>query len=66
MHRLNVAGRNSSIFSDEAIRLIYEHSGGIPRRINRICDLSLLSGFGKNVNVVDKAIVEEELSSFGS
>ena len=40
-HRLKVAGRSDRIFTDEAIALIYEHSGGIPRRINNLCDLCL-------------------------
>lgn len=66
LHRLKVAGSDREIFSDDAYTLIYEHSGGIPRRINKICDLSLLSGFGKKVSIIDRNIIEEELASFGS
>jgi general secretion pathway protein A len=66
LHRLAVAGCTKQIFDDGAYKLIFEHSGGIPRRINRICDLSLLAGYGKGVSLVDHSIVEEELASFGS
>ena len=65
-HRLEVAGCTKQILTDDAYKLIYEHSGGIPRRINKICDLSLLSGYGKRGSIIDKSIVEEELASFGS
>lgn len=60
-HRLKVAGQASEIFSEEALRLIYEHSGGIPRRINHLCDISLLSGFGKEAKIIDKQIIREEI-----
>ena len=45
-HRLNVAGAKGSLeFTKPAIELIYKASQGIPRRINAICDQSLLAGF---------------------
>lgn len=44
-HRLQVAGMKSSIFNDAALNEIHELSGGVPRRINRIADLSLLVGY---------------------
>ncbi len=64
-HRLKVAGRESSVFEADGIHFIYEHSGGIPRRINHICDLSLLSGFGKKVKKIDRNIVEYVIKDFG-
>ncbi len=63
IHRLSVAGRKTSIFTEEAIKMIYEHSGGIPRRINRLCDISLLAGFGKKVEIVEEDIIQEEIKS---
>jgi putative secretion ATPase (PEP-CTERM system associated) len=45
-HRLKLCGwKNSPTFADDAFPAIYEGSGGIPRRINAICDRLLLSGF---------------------
>ena len=61
LHRLNVAGRSEPIFVQEAYKVIYDRSGGIPRRINNICDLSLLLGFGGKANLVDGQMVEEAI-----
>ncbi|MFH1858178.1 MAG: AAA family ATPase [Candidatus Omnitrophota bacterium] len=63
LHRLSIAGRKDSIFSPEAIRLTYEGSGGIPRRINQICDMSLFTGFVHKVAQIDRLIVEEAMAS---
>jgi len=64
-HRLEVAGATKSIFDESALKVVHHRSGGIPRRINRICDLSLLTGFGKGAKKVDDKIVEESLQSLG-
>ncbi len=58
-HRLNVAGAKEEIFSPDAIRKVYELSGGFPRRVNIICDHSLLLGFVKNTKTVTGEIVKE-------
>lgn len=46
-HRLKCAGAQASrpSFDDAALDLIHSASGGIPRRINLICDRLLLFGF---------------------
>ncbi len=45
-HRLTHVGWSGSpTFSADAYQAIYEHSGGIPRRINAICDRLLWYGF---------------------
>jgi type II secretory pathway predicted ATPase ExeA len=59
LHRLAVCGRTQPIFSEEAQRLIYEKSGGIPRRINHICDLALSSGFGKGLSMIDTDVIKD-------
>ena len=64
-HRLKVAGREKTVFEPSGIHFIYEHSGGIPRRINHVCDLSLLSGFGKKVDKIDNALIEQVVKDFG-
>ena len=65
-HRLQVAGRSDALFTDDAVKMIYEKSGGIPRRINRICDISLLTGFGRKSEKVDAALVHKSLQEFGN
>ena len=65
-HRLKVAGQGGRfIFSEQAIKPIYENSGGIPRRINQICDMSLVTGFAKKADKVDEEIVQEAVNSLG-
>jgi type II secretory pathway predicted ATPase ExeA len=59
-HRLAVVGQTEQIFTEGAIRLIQENSGGIPRRINHLCDICLLSGFGKRISLIDEEIIRQE------
>lgn len=65
LHRLTVAGREDPVFQDDAHDAIFEYSGGIPRRINHICDFSLLTGFGRKTEKVDGGIVQSALKDFG-
>jgi type II secretory pathway predicted ATPase ExeA len=64
-HRLNVAQAQRQIFSPQTIRPILQNSGGIPRRINQICDMCLLTGFNYEVKLVDVKIVNEVVESLG-
>lgn len=57
-HRLNVAGRRDAIFDEGAIRTVFELSGGIPRRINRLCDLALLVGYADELRTLSAAEVD--------
>lgn len=50
MHRLQVSGREEPLFTDLAIKRIYEYSRGVPREINNLCNLALLVGFSKSRN----------------
>ena len=64
--RLATAGRQEPVFTQEAINSIFENSGGIPRRINWLCDMSLLVGFADGMTQVTENEIEsitEELSS---
>ncbi len=65
-HRLKVAGSTRKIFDDNAIKIIYEQSGGIPRRVNQICDMALLTGFGSKAEIVNKEIVMEVVKDIES
>lgn len=59
LHRLAVAGTNRPIFKNEVYKIIYKKSGGIPRRINHICDLALFSGFGKSLSMIDEDLIKD-------
>lgn len=59
-HRLACAGsQGEPKFDEEAYGAIYRASGGIPRRINALCDRLLLMGFLGDKKSFGKADVEE-------
>ncbi len=63
-YRLQKAGAKRNMFTNDALQRIYEYSCGIPRKINNICDLSLLIGCGESVKFINTSIVEK--SAHGS
>ena len=56
-HRLEVAGANRPIFSDTAIGAIQYFSGGVPRVVNSLCDMSLVYGLADNKTDIDLDVV---------
>ena len=56
-YRLEVAGCERQIFTDEALDEIYERTLGTPRRINNVCDMSLFMGARKGAREIDAEIV---------
>ncbi len=60
-HRLTVAGGSDAIFHRQAIEIIHERSGGIPRLINQLCDLSLVYAFAEGHKQVAASLVAEVL-----
>lgn len=57
--RLQTAGMNSNriLFTDKAIRLIYTHTQGYPRRIAMFCHDALISMIRQNKKVIDEKYV---------
>jgi general secretion pathway protein A len=52
-HRLRVAGASRvELFHDQAVQLIHQQSGGVPRIINHLCDHALLAAYIAETNVV--------------
>ncbi len=66
LHRYKIAGGDQNPFTKAALKAVYSYSGGIPRRINRLCDLSLLSGFGKQTKTINAEMIQEEIASLGT
>lgn len=59
-HRLRVAGgENPDMFENGAVTAVYEHSRGIPRTINVLCDTALVYGYADEMKTVDKNVIEE-------
>ena len=67
-HRLAVGGIGSQRpFDAAAIRQIHRLSGGVPRRINLLCDRALLGAYAGGRARVDRRIVERAaIEVFGS
>lgn len=58
-HRLLVAGREESLFTTAAVKLIAEATKGIPRSINILCDTALVYGFSIGADKIDVNLVRE-------
>jgi len=70
-HRLDVARgeeegkvEDQIVFTADVIKTIFEHTGGIPRRINTLCDFMFLSGFAKKVNEINSDFVKSVIKEF--
>lgn len=55
--RIQAAGRSEELFDPEAVQVISECSKGIPRVINNLCDLCLLSGCLAKASRIDADLV---------
>lgn len=61
-HRLQVAGREQPLFTEEALAVIAQATRGIPRSINVLCDMVLVYGFGGDLQLIDAPLVNEVLA----
>jgi general secretion pathway protein A len=60
------AGRQQPAFCPEAVRRLFELSGGAPRKVNQLAQLALLAGAGQKLVQIDEMTidaVQEELSA---
>lgn len=65
-HRLQVAGLEQAPLEPSAFDTLFELSGGIPRRINRLCDLAFLVGYADGTTSITSSQLEsvsEELTA---
>ena len=51
-HRVTHAGGRQELFTEEAYRSVYDHSSGIPRLINVLCDTALVYGYAEGVKEI--------------
>jgi general secretion pathway protein A len=59
-HRLAVAGlAGPDPFEPRALRRVHGLTGGVPRRINLLCDRALLGAYAQGRSVVDQRTVEQ-------
>ena len=62
-HRLAIAGyKGPSLFSRKAKQLIWEYSGGVPRKINILCDNAFLIGYGLRNKKINEPVMKEAIN----
>lgn len=58
-HRLHIAGCDKGIFSMDAMHMVHQTTGGIPRLMNLVCERALVGAFAKQQLIVDSDIVKK-------
>ncbi len=59
-HRLATAGyQGAHLFTQGAIRSIWDHSHGVPRNINTLCFNAMMFAFAEHAKSIDSRIIEE-------
>src|SRR5271154_770660 len=65
--RLQLAGANSAeqtLFPVETVADIYQHSRGIPRLINTICENALIAGYARQMRSITPDIINDIATDF--
>ena len=65
-HRLAAAGASREIFAPDALEALHQLSEGVPRRIDRLADLSLLVGFAEELDRLEREQVETVAEELGA
>ena len=55
--QMEYAGRSAPVFSEDAVKLIYDFSSGIPRLVNRACTQSLIYAYQQRRTIIDDHMV---------
>jgi len=59
LHRMRAVGwQGNPAWQDEALEMVHRHSGGVPRRINRLCSRVLLGGALEKETVISPDLVQ--------
>lgn len=59
--RMSIAGVARDIFEPDTFQLIFEHTGGVPRVVNQICDYALLYAYSEGASSVSTEVLEKVL-----
>ncbi|WP_050929933.1 ExeA family protein [Aestuariivita boseongensis] len=57
-HRLQTVGGTGQEFTDSACRLVHEHTGGVPRLVNQLCDMAMVYAWGGGQKIVTEDILQ--------
>lgn len=58
------AGTSTPVFGKDVVEVVYNYAGGIPRKINTLCDLTLLSGFAKKIDEINEQFINSVIKEF--
>ncbi len=58
-HRLKQAGAQSKLFEEPAIKLMFHHSEGVPRRLNKVALKAMLNAWAKKEKVIDEVTMKQ-------
>ena len=61
---MTLAGGTNKTFEDEAKKLIFDYTGGIPRQINNVATACLINAASRNVKMINEALVNETMNEF--
>lgn len=64
-HRLRMSGRDSVLFTPDALRALYRYSGGVPRLINSLATAALLDGFSREADLIDVDLIDAAAEELG-
>jgi type II secretory pathway predicted ATPase ExeA len=64
-HRLKVSGLEEPLFTEGALKLLYQYSQGIPRVINSLATSALLEGVGRDSLLLDESIIHNAARELG-
>lgn len=54
-HHLTLAGRDDTLFSDDAVALLQQASRGIPRALNNLAIQALVAAYADQKAIVDES-----------
>lgn len=63
--RVNKAGQKLEIFTLDAVKKIYEYTGGVPRLINVLADTALTCGYADGFYAISSRQIEEAKGELG-
>ena len=58
-HRLKVAGAHRPIFTEAACKAVVKATGGVPRLVNKLCDIAMVYAFTSDSLEVDEDTVHQ-------
>lgn len=61
-HQMKMVGTPQEVFSEEAIRAVYNFSQGVPRKINTLCSQALLDAFIQGNKIVGEAHIHRAIN----